>query len=106
DMVEDFIVVQLPHDQGEEECLHLMSFISVVDHDLAVVYSPLMPVFFRQLLLERGMTLIEVPKEEYDNLGCNVLALEPRVCVMTTGNDVTKQLLEKHGAIVHEYEGN
>ena len=56
-LVDEFIVVQLPHDQGEEECLHLMSFISMVDHDLAVVHSRLMPVFFRQLLIERGIQL-------------------------------------------------
>ena len=72
-LVDEFIVVQLPHDQGEAECLHLMSFISMVDHDLAVVHSRLMPVFFRKLLIERGIQLIEVPVDEYLNLGCNVL---------------------------------
>ena len=74
-LVDEFIVVQLPHDQGEAECLHLMSFISMVDHDLAVVHSRLMPVFFRKLLIERGIQLIEVPDDEYMNLGCNVLAI-------------------------------
>lgn len=104
-MVEEFYVVQLPHDQGEEECLHLMSLISMVDHDLAVVYSKLMPVFFRQLLLKRGIRLIEVPDREYITLGCNVLALEPRVCVIVAGNDITKSQLEEAGATVYEYKG-
>lgn len=104
-MVEEFHVVQLPHDQGEEECLHLMSLISMVDHDLAVVYSKLMPVFFRQLLLKRGIRLIEVPDREYITLGCNVLALEPRVCVIVAGNDITKSQLEEAGATVYEYKG-
>lgn len=104
-LVDDFIVVQLPHDQGEAECLHLMSFISIVDQDLAVVYSRLMPVFLRQLLVKRGIQLIEVPEEEYHNLGCNVLALAPRVCVITSGNDYTKGELEKAGATVYEYNG-
>jgi len=103
--VDEFIVVQLPHDFGENECLHLMSFISIVDKDLAVVHSPLMPVFLRQLLLERGFTLVEVPKEEYLNLGCNVLALKPRVCVMVEGNEETKRQLIEAGAKVHEYKG-
>ncbi len=85
DMVDEVIVVQLPHDQGEEECLHLMSFISIVDENLAVVYSRLMPVFLRQLLIKRGFQLIEVPDEEYHKLGCNVLALAPRVCMMVWG---------------------
>ncbi|MBB4823090.1 N-dimethylarginine dimethylaminohydrolase [Sporosarcina luteola] len=106
DMVDEFIVVQLPHDLGEAECLHLMSFISMVDKDLAVVHSRLMPVFFRQLLLERGIQLIEVPKEEYDVLGCNVLALAPRVCVIPRGNDFTKRQLEEAGATVYEYKGD
>ncbi|WP_077213124.1 dimethylarginine dimethylaminohydrolase family protein [Bacillus dakarensis] len=105
-LVDEFIVVQLPHDQGEDECLHLMSFISMVDQDLAVVHSRLMPVFFRQLLIERGITLIEVPDEEYRNLGCNVLALAPRVCVIAAGNPVTKQRLIDAGATVYEYKGN
>ncbi len=106
DMVDEFIVVQLPHDLGEAECLHLMSFISMVDRDLAVVHSPLMPVFFRQLLIERGIQLIEVPKDEYDALGCNVLALAPRVCVIPEGNKVTKQQLLDASATVFEYKGD
>ncbi|MBO0586733.1 arginine deiminase family protein [Sporosarcina sp. E16_8] len=105
DFVDEFIVVQLPHDQGEAECLHLMSFISMVDHDLAVVHSPLMPVFFRQLLIERGIQLIEVPKDEYDTLGCNVLALAPRTCVIVSGNASTKKQLLDAGATVYEYKG-
>ncbi|MFP5111505.1 dimethylarginine dimethylaminohydrolase family protein [Bacillaceae bacterium C204] len=106
DMVDECFVVQLPHDQGEEECLHLMSFISIVDENLAVVYSRLMPVFLRQLLIKRGFHLIEVPDEEYHRLGCNVLALAPRVCVMVSGNPSTKEQLIKSGATVYEYEGN
>lgn len=106
ELVDECIVVQLPHDQGEEECLHLMSFISIVDENLAVVYSRLMPVFLRQLLIKRGFQLIEVPDEEYQRLGCNVLALAPRVCMMVSGNPYTKQQLIEAGATVYEYEGN
>ncbi|MGN7408045.1 dimethylarginine dimethylaminohydrolase family protein [Sporosarcina sp. SAFN-010] len=105
DLVDEFIVVQLPHDQGEEECLHLMSFLSVVDKDLAVVHSPLMPVFLRQLLLQKGFELIEVPKKEYETLGCNVLAIAPRVCVLTNENASTIQQLKDAGATVHVYKG-
>ncbi|CRK82283.1 amidinotransferase [Neobacillus massiliamazoniensis] len=106
DFVDELIVVSLPHDRGEAECLHLMSIISLVDRDLAVVYSRLMPVFLRQLLIERGIKLIEVPEDEYDRLGCNVLALEPRVCVIVSGSPYTKQQLLYAGATVYEYEGN
>ncbi|WP_408008473.1 dimethylarginine dimethylaminohydrolase family protein [Pseudalkalibacillus sp. A8] len=104
-LVDEFIVVPLPHDNGEEECLHLMSIISMVDENLAVVYSRLMPVFFRQLLIDHGIRLIEVPVDEYENLGCNVLALAPRVCVIVSGNPSTKQQLIDAGASVYEYNG-
>ena len=106
DVVDEFIVVELPHGDGPDECLHLMSVISMVDHDLAVVYSKLMPVSFRDLLIERGIELIEVDDAEYANLGSNVLALAPRVCVMPSGNPKTREKLEKAGAKVFEYEGH
>lgn len=106
DIVEEHIVVDLPHDLGREECLHLMSLISIVDKDLAVVYSPLMAVSFRNYLLNKGFELVETPKEEYDQLGSNVLALAPRVCMMVEGNNETKKALEHHGATVYTYKGN
>lgn len=106
EIVDECIVVPLPHDQGEEDCLHLMSFISIVDENLAVVYSRLMPVFLRQMLLKRGFQLVEVPDDEYQRLGCNVLAVAPRICVMVSGNPQTKQRLLDAGATVYEYEGN
>ncbi|MFL6518285.1 MAG: dimethylarginine dimethylaminohydrolase family protein [Bacillus sp. (in: firmicutes)] len=105
-LVDECIVVQLPHDQGEDECLHLMSFISIVDDNLAVVYSRLMPVFLRQMLIKCGFELIEVPDEEYHRLGCNVLALAPRICMIVSGSPYTKQKLMDAGATVYEYEGN
>lgn len=104
DIVEEYIIVPSVHADGENECLHLMSIISIVDKDLAVVYSKYMPVFFRQYLIEKGFKLIEVPDIEYYNLGCNVLALAPRVCMMVEGNPITAQALRDAGAIVHEYK--
>ncbi|MFN8474545.1 MAG: arginine deiminase family protein [Anaerolineae bacterium] len=103
--VDEIIPVPMPHWTGPADCLHLMSFISLVDHDLAVVYSRLMPVPFREWLLEREVRLVEVPDEEYDSFGCNVLAVAPGVCVMIDGNPVTRQRLEKAGAEVHVYPG-
>jgi arginine deiminase len=105
DFIKEYIIVPLPHAGGEEECLHLMSLISIVDKDLAVVYSKYMPVFFRQYLLEKGFSLVEVPDHEYDNLGSNVLALAPRVCVMMEGNKITEEKLKEHKALVYTYPG-
>ena len=78
DSVDEIFPVQLPYWTGPQDCLHLLSFISIVDKDLAVVYSRLMPVPFRELILAMGFKLVEVPDEEYDSLGCNVLAVAPR----------------------------
>tara|TARA_R110002012_G_scaffold304340_2_gene507785 strand:- start:903 stop:1214 length:312 start_codon:yes stop_codon:yes gene_type:complete len=83
-----------------------MSFISPIAPDLALVYSRMMPVFFRDWLQQRGITLIEVPDEEYDSMGCNVLAVAPRVAVMLEGNPVTRRRLEKAGVDVHVYDGS
>jgi N-dimethylarginine dimethylaminohydrolase len=82
-----------------------MSIISPVDHDLAVVYSRLMPVPFREWLISRGIKLVEVPDTEFETMGCNVLAVSPRKCIMMSGNPRTRQLLENEGAEVWEYEG-
>lgn len=100
------LIVPLPHWNGPNDVMHLMSLISPVDRDLAVVYSPLLPVPFRQALLARGLRLIEVPPEEFDSLGCNVLTLAPRHCIMLKGNSRTRALLEREGVEVHEFEGN
>ncbi|MGB3861475.1 MAG: arginine deiminase family protein, partial [Candidatus Aminicenantaceae bacterium] len=86
--------------------LHLMSFISPVDRNRALIYSRLMPVPFREWLLERGMTLIEVPDMEFETMACNVLAVAPGKCLMLAGNPRTKQLLEKTGVEVCEYSGD
>jgi N-dimethylarginine dimethylaminohydrolase len=101
----DFQIVPLPHWQGPGDVLHLMSIISPVDHDLAVVYSRLMPVPFREWLIRRGINLVEVPDTEFETMGCNVLAVSPRKCIVLKGNPRTRQMLEKEGAEVWEYEG-
>lgn len=101
----DVITVPLPHYKGPADVFHLMSIFSPVDKNLAVVYSPLMPIVFRNLLLQRGYELIEVPDEEFDLMGCNVLALSPRVCIMVEGNPKTKAALEQAGCKVITYPG-
>jgi N-dimethylarginine dimethylaminohydrolase len=83
-----------------------MSMISPVADDLAVVYSPLLPVPFREFLLGRGIGLVEVPDEEFESMGCNVLATAPRVCLLRSGNPVTRQRLEAAGVAVHEFAGD
>ena len=102
----EIVEVPLPHWRGAGDVMHLMSLISPVDIDLAVVYSRLMPVPFREWLLERGVRLVETPDEEFETMGTNVLALAPRHCVMLSGNPRTRQGLEAAGAEVLQYEGH
>jgi N-dimethylarginine dimethylaminohydrolase len=99
------VEVQLPHGDGPVSCLHLMSMISMVDHDLAVVYLPLLPVPFVELLADRGVELVEVPDEEYPTMGPNVLALSPRRCLVIEGNPITRERLEAAGCEVLSYRG-
>jgi N-dimethylarginine dimethylaminohydrolase len=104
--VTEIIEVPLPHWKGPAACLHLMSLLSLIDVDLAVTYSPLLPVFMRQWLIERGYTLLEIPDSEHRTLACNVLALGPRRCMLVSGNPITRGLLQEAGATVFEYEGS
>ena len=99
------VTVPLPHYRGPEDVFHLMSMLSPLDRDLALVCSPLMPVPFRQWLLERDMTLVEVPEEEFETMGCNVLALGPRRCLMVEGNPETRRRLEAADCDVTAYAG-
>ena len=101
----DLVEVPLPHWQGPHDVMHLMSLISPIDHGMAVVYSRLVPVSFREWLLDRGIHLVEVPDEEFDSMGTNVLTLAPRRCLMLAGNPRTRAALERAGADVIEYEG-
>ena len=101
----DLIVFDLPHHRGPDECLHLMSFISPLDHDLAVVFLPMVPVRLLDLLRDRGVSLVEVPEEEYDSQGPNVLALGPRLALVLDGNPETRRRLEAAGVEVRTFVG-
>jgi N-dimethylarginine dimethylaminohydrolase len=101
----DVIEVPLPHWKGPGDVMHLMSLISPVDRDLAVVYSRLLPVPFHEQLRARGFQLVDTPDDEFDSMGTNVLALGPRQCVMIAGNPRTRGALERAGASVVEYTG-
>lgn len=101
----EVVPVELPYFGGPEACLHLLSLISLVDDDLAVVYPPLLSVSFWRLLQDRGFRLLEVPEEEFPTQGPNVLALAPRKVLMLEGNPVTRQRLEEAGCEVLTYRG-
>ena len=102
----DVVVFDLPHLHGPDECLHLMSFISPLDADLAVVYLPLVPVRLMELLRERDIGIVEVPDHEFVSMGPNVLALGPRVALALDGNLETRRRMEHAGVDVRTYVGD
>ena len=78
----DVVSYDMAAGPGREFVTHLMSFISPVAADKAVVHLPSMPVALFELLEERGWTLIPCDDDEYDTQGCNILAVAPDVAVM------------------------
>jgi len=97
----DARIFDVPYWKGPAELVHLLSVISPVADDVAVVFLPLLPAGLYELLLDLRFRLVEVPEEEYPSLGCNVLAVRPGVVVTAEGNDVTRARLEAAGVEVH-----
>lgn len=102
----EVIPFDLPHWAGAGEVMHLMTFISPLDRDLALVYPRLAPVRLLELLAERGIAVVEVPDEELESMGPNVLALGPRRALALAGNDETRRRLEQAGVDVVTYRGD
>lgn len=105
DFIHEIVVVPLPDVKVPGFVLHLMSFFSPVDRDLALIYPPFMPDSFREWLERNQVQLLEVPEDEFNTMACNVLAIAPRICVMLSGNPKTKSMLEEKGVKVYEYKG-
>jgi N-dimethylarginine dimethylaminohydrolase len=95
----------LPYWSGPTDVMHLMSFVSLIDSDLAVVYRKLMPVALYQFLESQNVKMIDVPDEELDSLGCNILTLSPRKVLMIAGSSITRKRLQEAGCEVLEFEG-
>lgn len=102
----DLHIVPLPPPDHPDDVFHLMSMISPVDKDLAVIYRPLMPDSFLSWLEKRGMKFVEVPEDEWLLMACNVLALSPRHVLMLDRLPGTKALLETAGCTVETYRGD
>jgi N-dimethylarginine dimethylaminohydrolase len=99
----DVRIFDVPYWKGSAELIHLLSVVSPVADDLAVVYLPLLPVGLWELLRDLGIETLPVPDEEFPTLGCNVLAVEPGVVIMAEGNPRTAEALAAAGCEVHTY---
>jgi N-dimethylarginine dimethylaminohydrolase len=101
----EVLAFDLPHFRGPAEVLHLMSVLSPVAPDLAVVYEPLAPVRLLELLRERGVSWLSVGDTEVLTQGANVLAVAPRVVVLAAGNPGIESSLRAVGVEVHLFDG-
>ena len=102
----EVIAFDLPHWNGAAEVMHLMSLISPLDRDLALVYPRIAPTRLMWLLAERGIEVVEVPDDEFETMGPNVLALGPRRALALEGNDETRRRMERKGVDVLTYRGD
>lgn len=100
----EILRMDAPHWRGAGDVFHLMSVLSPVDERKLLVFSPLMAVPFREQLLARDFELIEVPDDEFDSLGGNVLALAPGAVIIPAGNHRTRARLERAGVESLEIE--
>jgi N-dimethylarginine dimethylaminohydrolase len=90
----------MPHYKGVTDVFHLMSVLSPIDQDLAVVYQPLMPVRLVEFLQSRGIMFVDVPEQEFGSMGCNVLAIGPRHVICVDGNPETVKRMRAAGVRV------
>jgi len=102
----EVLAFDLPRLKGPDACLHLLSLLSPLADDLLVAYVPLMPIRLLELLAEREIRIVEVPEDEFESMGPNVLALAPRVALAVDGNPETKRRMERAGVEVMVYEGS
>ena len=102
----EVVAFDLPHWNGAGEVMHLMSFVSPLDRDLALVYPRIAPTRLMWLLAERGIEVVDVPDDEFETQGPNVLALGPRRALALEGNDETRRRMERAGVDVVTYRGD
>ena len=102
----DLHIVNLPDPDHPDDVLHLMSIISPLDKDLAVIYKPFMPESFLKWLTKLGIEFIEVSEAEYPLMGCNILATAPRSIIMLENLPEIKDKLEKIVCKIRFYKGD
>lgn len=105
----DVHVFDLPVYLGADACLHLMSLISLVDVNKALICTRLLPVGLYELLQRKGFVLIDAPFDEFvasGTLSTNVLALSPGECVMLDGLPETHAALRAAGVSLRLFQGH
>lgn len=103
----EVLAFDLPHHRGRSEILHLRSLLNPISAALVVAYPPLLPVPLVELLEAREVRRVEVPDEEFETMGPNVLGLAGgRRALALAGNDETRRRLGAAGVDVIVYDGD
>ena len=97
-------IVDMSYWHGPGEVLHLLSVISPLADDLAVVFPELLPAGLHELLIELGVRTIAIEGNEFTTLGCNVLAVRPGVVIVASGNPLISAAMAKAGCELHELD--
>jgi len=103
------ISIKLPKQKNTNSCFHLMSLVSMLDHDLAIGCLSLFSIDLIQIFSENNIKLIGISEEEYfksKTLAVNILALSPRKLVLIDGYPKTAELLLNHGCNIQLFNGN
>jgi N-dimethylarginine dimethylaminohydrolase len=96
----------LPYGPGPSACLHLMSLISLLEEQTAIVDLPWLAVETVELLKSRGFKLVEIEDSERDTLACNVLALGHKRLLAIEENRQTNSRLRQAGFDVRTFPGS
>jgi N-dimethylarginine dimethylaminohydrolase len=96
----------LPYGPGPSACLHLMSLISLLDEQTALVDLPWLAVETVELLQSRGYKFIQIDESERDTLACNVLALGNNRLLAIAENHKTNARLRQAGFDVRTFPGS
>jgi N-dimethylarginine dimethylaminohydrolase len=99
-------IVDVPYWHGPGEVLHLLSVISPVADDLAVVFPELLPAGLYELLMDLRIRTIAVEETEFETLGCNILAVRPGVVIVAAGNPAISVALADAGCEVHTFDAS
>ena len=102
----EVISAPLPYGSGPSACLHLMSLISLLDEQTALVDLSWLAVVTVELLKSRGFQFVHIDDSERDTLACNVLALGGKRLLAIEENHKTNARLRHAGFDVRTFPGS
>jgi N-dimethylarginine dimethylaminohydrolase len=99
------ITAPLPYGTGPSACLHLMSLISLLDDEMALVDLSWLAVQTVELLRSRGFEFVEIDTSERETLACNVLSLGRRRLLALEDNPKSNERMRRAGFDVRTFPG-